>query len=462
MANFGALSSLGLGSNGALNYDIIDKLRKVDEENQIKPIDNQIADIQKREEELAKITTMAATMKSSLFELSDSVLFAKRTVDVTGSDIEVSVEDGAAAQEIDVTVKNLAKAAIDQTKGFASKESVVTTVDTDMTISIGGKDATFTVTAGTTLEALKEQIAEEMNGKVDVTLLNTGGDEPYRLILKSSETGADQAMSFSFDDHDANTADDDFLALTAPEASVQDAADALLTFSGVDILRSSNTIDDLLVGVTFTLKNESTSTNHISIKRDDEAITAKVQDFVDQYNGLMGELTAATKYDPETKKAGILQGESEVVSLKLSVARLALGTASNGKGLADYGIDITRDGVMSFDSSKLQEALQNDVDEVSQTFAGTEEKPGVFLQLKNYLSDAATDRDSILSNLDERFKAREKSLETRKERALQTIETRYAVMAKRFAAYDALIGKLNASFESLQSMIDAQANANKS
>ncbi|WP_353661720.1 flagellar filament capping protein FliD [Hydrogenimonas sp. SS33] len=461
MANFGALSSLGLGSSGALSYDIIDKLRKVDEENQIKPIDSQIADMKKREEELAKITTMAATLKSSLFELSDSVLFAKRTVDVTGSDVAVEVEDGAAAQEIDVTVKNLAKAAIDQTKGFASKESVVTTVDTDMTIDIDGGSTTFTVAAGTTLSQLKEQIAEEMKGKVDVTLLNTGGDEPWRLVLKSSETGADQAMSFSFDDHDANTAGDDFLALTAPEASVQSAADALFTFNGVDITRPSNTVGDLVVGVTFTLKNEGTSPNHISIKRDDEAITAKVQDFVDRYNTLMGELTAATKYDPETKKAGILQGESEVVSLKLSVARLALGTAPDGKGLADYGIDVTREGVMSFDSSKLQSALKNDVDEVSQTFAGTEEKPGVFLQLKNYLSDAATDRDSLLSNLDDRLKAREKSLEKRKERAQQTIETRYDVMAKRFAAYDALIGKLNASFQSLQSMIDAQANAKK-
>jgi len=51
MAEFGALSSLGLGSS-VLNYDIIDKLRKVDEDAHIKPLDKQIEDIKKREENI--------------------------------------------------------------------------------------------------------------------------------------------------------------------------------------------------------------------------------------------------------------------------------------------------------------------------------------------------------------------------------------------------------------------------
>ncbi|WP_457599154.1 flagellar filament capping protein FliD, partial [Hydrogenimonas sp.] len=441
MADFGALSSLGLGSSGALSYDIIDKLRQVDEDAQIKPLDSQIEDMQKREAELSKIVTMTASMKSSLFDLSDTVLFAKRTVDVDGSDVEVSVEDGTKAQEIDLTVKNLARADIKQSKGFASDAAVVTTVDTDMTINLDGQATTIAVPANTTLKELKDLINEKMGGRVDATLLNTGGTDPYRLILKTTETGADQAMSFSFDDGDPATTNDDFLDLTLAEASVQDARDALFTYNGIDIVRPSNTVDDLVLGMTITLKNESTTTNHVSVRQDNEGIADQVEAFVQQYNDLMSELNTVTKYDAENKSAGIFQGDSTIVSLKLNISQITMGTAPNGKGLADFGIDVTRDGVMSLDRSKLVAALESDSETVSQTFAGTENEPGVFASLKSYLSDAATDRDSLLANLDTSLKEREKNLEERRARALESIETKYDVMAKRFAAYDALIGK---------------------
>ncbi|BDY12854.1 flagellar filament capping protein FliD [Hydrogenimonas cancrithermarum] len=461
MADFGALSSLGLGSGGALSYDIIDKLRKVDEDAQIKPLDGQIETVKSKETELAKIITMTASLKSSLFDLSDPVLFAKRTVHVTGDNIEVEVEDGTKAQEIDITVKELARADIKQTKGFASDSAVVTTVDTDMTITIDGQATTFTVAANTTLKDLKELINEKMGGSVEATLLNTGGTDPYRLILKTAETGADQAMSFSFDDGDPNTADDDFLNLTAPEANVQDARDALFTFNGVDIVRSSNTVDDLVVGLTLELKSEGTSANHLSITQDNEGIADRVQFFVDQYNELIGTLDTDTKYDAENKTAGIFQGDSTITSLKLSITRIALGVAPNGKGLADFGIDVTRDGIMSLDKEKLVSSLEKETESVQETFAGSDERSGIFLNLKNYLDDAAVGRDSLLSNLDTQFKERQKSLEERRDRALASIEAKYEVMAKRFAAYDALIGKLNSSFQSLQSMIDAQLAAAK-
>ena len=461
MAEFGALSSLGLGSN-VLNYDIIDKLRKVDEDGQVKPIEKQLETIKKREEDLAKITTMAASLKSTLFDLSDSTLFAKRTVEVTGEDIEVSAEDGTEAQNFDIVVKELARSDIKQTKGFASDSTVVTTVDTDMTITIGSQPTTFTVPAGTTLKELKELIDEKMGDRVNTTLLNTGGENPFRLVLKTAETGADQTMTFSFDDGDAGTADDDFLALTAPEASVQEARDALFTFNGIDITRSSNTVDDLVVGMTLTLKNESDNVNRVAIAQDNEGIAEQIQGFVDQYNELMGNLQAATRYDAENKTAGLFQGDSTVVSLKLSISRIALGSAPNGKALADFGLDVTRDGVMSFDSAKLTAALKNDTEAVMETFAGSEEKPGVFLALKEYLNDAATSRNSMLKNLDTQLKDRQDRLEEKKDRALQSIEAKYQIMAKKFAAYDEMISKFNSAFQSLQSMIDAQnAAANK-
>jgi len=442
MADMGALSTLGLGS-GVLNYDIIDKLKAVDQDAIIAPLDKKIEDGQNKELVFQDIVNM-------LFELAGPVLYGARSIDVTGSDVSATVLDGAAVQEVDVQVKQLAKADIKQTKGFASTDTVVTDTDTDMTITIDGVDTTFTVTAGTTLTELKDQISNAMGGQVNVSLLNTGDStDPYRLILKTTETGANQAMSFSFSNSN------DFLDLTAASASLQDAQDAIINVDGVDITRSSNTINDAISGVTLTLNSVSTSTNHLSITQDNEGIADKVQAFVDQYNELTTKLSNITKYDPETKETGVFQGDSTIEDIKRKLTTIISEIAPNGEILANFGIDVDKDGVMSFDRYKFINTLETDTEKIKATFAGDPTAPGIFADLKSYLEDA-TKFGGTLSKYDEYLKDNIKNLEDQKTKALDRIDSKYEIMAKQFMAYDAMIAKMNASFNTLSMMIDVQ------
>ncbi|WP_300363905.1 flagellar filament capping protein FliD, partial [Hydrogenimonas sp.] len=330
MAEFGALSSLGVGS-GVLTYDVIDKLRKADEKTIIEPIDKRIEKMEKQEEELNTLVTKTAALKSSILDLSDSVFLAKRTVDISGDDIDITAEDGVPVQEIDITVNQLAKANIDQSKGFATKETIVTTSDTTMTISIDGSDFTLDVAAGTTLEELMQLINDETNGKVTASIFNTGGTDPYSLIIKSAETGAAQTIGYSF-------GGGDFLSMT----NVQAPQDAEFVFNGISITRSSNLVDDLVYGMTLTLKQaDPSASNHVSIKQDNEAIAESVQAFVDAYNDFMTEITTATKYNKETKTVGIFQGEGTINGLKYGVNNIVLGMTPDG-GLPDIGITVDR------------------------------------------------------------------------------------------------------------------------
>jgi len=450
MADIGALSTLGLGSNGALSYDIIDKLKAVDQDAIIKPLDKKIENSQNRELVFQDIVTMLNNMEASLFELAGPILYDARSVDVTGSDISATVLDGAAVQEVDIQVKQLAKTDIKQTKGFATTDTVVTNTDTDMTITINGVDTTFTVTAGTTLTELKDQINSAMGGQVNVTLLNTGAaTDPYRLILKTTETGANQAMSFSFSNNN------DFLDLTATSASLQDAQDAIINVDGVDITRSSNTISDAISGVTLTLNSVSTSTNHLSITQDNEGIADKVQAFVDQYNELTTKLSNVTKYDPETKETGVFQGDSTIEGIKRKLTTIVSEIAPNGKILANFGIEVDKDGVMSFNRSTFINALGTDTETIKATFAGDTTAPGIFADLKNYLADA-TKFGGTLSKYDQYLKDTIQSLEDQKTKALERINNKYTIMAKQFMAYDSIIAKMNASFNSLSMIINAQ------
>ncbi len=447
MAEFGALSSLGVGS-GVLTYDVIDKLREADEKSIIEPLDNRIDLLKQQEEELDTIVTKTASLKSSVLDLSDSVFLAKRTVDVLGDGIEASVLDGAAVQEMDITVNQLAKAQIDQSKGFADKTSIVSDTDTSMTISVGGNDYTIDIAAGTTLEEMMDLINDKTDGKVKASILNTGGADPYSLIVKSSDTGADQSISYSY-------AGTDLLNMT----NVQAAQDAEFVYNGVSISRSTNTVDDLVAGVTLTLKKaDPAATNHVSIKQDNEAIADAVESFVNAYNDFFGELTAATQYDAENGTSGIFQGESTINALKYGVSSIVSDITPAG-GLPDIGISIDRYGIMSLDRDALVSSLENDSQKVSDIFAGSEESPGIFTQLNDYLKDQTIGTDATLNRFDELLQSQLSNLEDNRASKIEFLDSKYQIMAQRFAAYDAMIQQLNASFSSLQSIIDAESSA---
>ncbi|WP_201352344.1 flagellar filament capping protein FliD [Hydrogenimonas urashimensis] len=451
----GTTSFIGLGSGGALSYDIIDKLREVDEKAIIEPLDKKIESGQNKEQVFQDILSKLHDLQNTLFDIAGPTLYGSRKIDITGSDIEATVTDGAPVQDVNIMVKQLATADIKQTKGFASEDSVVTDTDTDMTISIDGEDTTFTVSAGTTLKELKAQIAGEMDGKLTVTLLNTGaGDTPYELILKTRETGSANAMAFSFG------GGNDFLDLTSSNASLQDAQDAIVNIDGVDVTRSGNSITDAISGVTFTLNQVSTATNRISVTQDNDAVADKVQDFVDKYNEIMTNLKNVTKYDADSEEAGVFQGDSTVGALKRQISTIVMEIAPNGKALNEFGIDVDRYGKMSFDRSTFIDALQKDPDTIQETFAGTTDDAGVMAHLKNYLDDV-TKYGGLLSKYDEFLKNGISELEERKEKAIERLDNKYEIMAKQFMAYDAMIAKMNASFNNLATMIEAQAAAAK-
>jgi len=451
----GALSSLGAGSNGTLSYDIIDKLKSADIGIMVKPIDRKIAKIKDQEKALDNITTMTATLKTTVVDLADDTFYEKRKVSVNGKDVSVKANDGVAVQDIEMTVSQLAKIDINQSKGFESETSSVTDSDTSMTISIDGNDYEIDVDAGTTLEELRDKITEATEGKVIASILNTGGDKPYSLILKSAETGADQAISVSYGDTDGDGTpnedpDDDFLGLT----NVQSAQDAKFKFNGVDITRSKNEIKDLVIGVTFNLKGESGEKNSISIKQDVDGIADMVEEFVNSYNSWRSKIEEVTKYDPDGKTTGVFMGDSTMRRLHLDVRYAIFNSSVNGKNLSSYGMDVSKDGIMTFDKSEFIKKFKEDPNEAVKVF--TNEAGGVFSSLNEALKKATDSQNGYLKNYEDELKRDEDRYSDERDKTMEMLDTRYETMALQFAAYDEMISTMNISYQSLQMQIDAQ------
>jgi flagellar hook-associated protein 2 len=172
----------------------------------------------------------------------------------------------------------------------------------------------------------------------------------------------------------------------------------------------------------------------------------------------MSNLDDMTAFDSDTGMVGVFNGDSFVKGLKHDLSS-AVTNRFGDDALVNYGIDIDRYGVMSFDSSVLEDKLATDEESVKTFFTGGvddngNETTGFFVSLDDKMK-SYTGYNGLLDNFDEGLKKDASNLADAKAKAQATIDNRYDIMTQQFIAYDAMISQMNASFSSLQMTIDA-------
>ena len=131
------------------------------------------------------------------------------------------------------------------------------------------------------------------------------------------------------------------------------------------ISRSSNTIDNVIQGVTLHLHD--TGTVQVNLTRDIESVEEKLTALVDAYNTLASFIEESTAYDKETEEAGILMGDATVRSinndLRMPLIRLTSGFVVDTDSFltpGEIGLELDADGQLSLDSSTFNEAIAED------------------------------------------------------------------------------------------------------
>ncbi|MDL0095246.1 flagellar filament capping protein FliD [Campylobacter vicugnae] len=408
-------SQLGVGSGNILSWDTIDKLKEADTKAMVKPLETKIQDNLTKQKDLTAITTLLSTFKGSVSNLTGDNTYLKRDANATGSNsVSVSVSAGVAEQNMNLSVQQLASQDSFQSKTFGSRTESVFDTDVSFGISIGGKDYVINADSTTTLEQLAEKINEATEGKVQAKILNVGGDEPFRMIIQSAQTGEAnkidfysiqsttggsatntsndstlKALGFYFEKASNTNGDKDShgntimrLTLKQPDklseeekknagSQISTAQDAKFKYNGIDITRSSNTIDDLILGVNLTLNkvDKDGETTNVNITQSTEGIMEDIKAMVESYNSLMNNINEATKYDSETGLAGTFQGVREITSITTELNKIINGVSKDGKSLADFGITLTKDGLLTLDSSILNDMINTKFDEFKNFFS---------------------------------------------------------------------------------------------
>lgn len=165
------------------------------------------------------------------------------------------------------------------------------------------------------------------------------------------------------------------------------AVDSQLTIDGTQITRSSNTIDDLVDGITFEIIQETPGATELDVQIDADTELTKtgILNLIDAYNGLRLFQSRQTELDSEglPNETALLSGSSALRSIVSDVTNqfssiIAGLTDGDPNELGALGITFTdypgdaetpfTRNILTLDEDKLDNALANDFDAVRNVF----------------------------------------------------------------------------------------------
>jgi flagellar hook-associated protein 2 len=242
--------------------------------------------------------------------------------------------------------------------GLADRDALVGTGTFTLQRPDGTTIASVTTTATTTLSDLAAEL-NGLDGFHASVVKKADGD--HRLSVTAADTGAANAF----------VVDTDLTALGTFAAGVS-AQDAQLTVGGMVLTRSSNTITDLVDGVTVTIAGTGATT--VATSQDVDGAVTSVKKVIDEVNATLSRLKDHTGYDPDTKVSGSLQGDPTARRLVDQLRQAVMDVVGNIAGNAytsagSVGITMNKDGGFDLDETKLRAALTSDPAAVDRLFA---------------------------------------------------------------------------------------------
>lgn len=393
-----AISSPGIGSNLDVN-SIVSQLMSV-ERRPVTLLDRKEASYQAKLTAYGSLQGAVSSFQSAVKSLADVTKFqgmkasAADTTIVTASSTSIAT---AGSYAIDVTTlaqsqKLVAAGQANVTSAVGGGASTTLTFDFG-TISGGTLDALGKYGAGTSftsngagtktvtidssnnsLSGIKDAINNAKIG-VSASIVNDGGATPYRLVLSSDALGKSNSLKVSVSGDATLTGllahDPANIAGQSLSESVT-AQNADFKVNGVAVSKTSNSVSDVVQGVTFNLLKAGATT--LSVSRDTATVTSSVNAFAAAYNTLNKTLADLTAYDAKTKQAGPLLGDSTVRSIQTQIRRV-LGTPLTGGGsyttLSQVGVTFQKNGALAVDSAKLQSAMNSNFNDIAGLFAST-------------------------------------------------------------------------------------------
>lgn len=468
------ITSLGIGS-GLDIEGLIGKLVAV-ERSPIAVLQKEQSSLQTRLSTYGKLQSAMSSLRDAAAALSRAATW-QATTGVSADPVAVGVSTGAATLpgSYAVQVQQLASAQANATGVYASADALVG--EGTLHIELGSWSAdgsSFTPKAGASvvdidvgppaqsLAQLRDKINASNCGVVASVLTDAAG---ARLVLRSAATGAANGFRVGVTDTDGNNSDGLGLSALAYDSSAGvltmaralAAANAAATLNGLAVSSASNTLSDVVDGLTLTLGKVTAAPVQVDARADTASMRKAIDGFVGAYNELNKLIAEQTKYDAASKTAGTLQGDSAAIAIRAEMRKLvgaSSGASTSFGRLADVGFDVGTDGSIKLDETKLANGLAN-LPELRKLFANDD-----------LLDDANDGIATRMRGLADRFLGVDGSISTRQEGLRQRIdrnqdrqeqlEDRIAMVEKRLRAQYSALDRQMATLTSLSGYVSQQ------
>jgi flagellar hook-associated protein 2 len=408
----------------------------------------------KRKDALEQFRTAVTTLKTASDALKAGTPFDAYSTTATGSDasgrnvLAAAAAPGASAGTYTVEVTRLATS--QKTVASVGRTSSTTALGLDGTLVVGGQNVVIAPTD--TLAGIRDKLnLASGTTNAQATLLSAKADgTDERLVLTGTKTGLAGAFAIADDPGNATSL---VAALGLGAAPAPPAQDAALTVDGVSITRSTNSVSDAMTGVTLTLSALGTST--VKVERHQPTATAGIQSFVDGFNKLVG----LVKQQANTTGAPLAR-DALLRGTRTSLAEAVLGTSSTSPAdlatLASIGLSMAKDGTLSLDSTKFQDAY--------------DKRPA---DLKTLMTDRmtalSTVADAVAAPITGQVDQRESAMVQQND-ALQghiddiaaRLDKKRTSLLAQYAKFEATIGRLKSVGDAMSAQFTGLNNSNNS
>ncbi|BDX07799.1 flagellar filament capping protein FliD [Planctobacterium marinum] len=453
------IQSLGVGSGLALDdlvTQLIDAERAPKEER-----------LNEREETLDATISAIGSLKSKVDEFQDAVEELKNDYNLNAREptidhptepeegetgpFTVEASSSAIEGDYDIAIAQLAAGTEYRTADGSfstTSDTLYTGAGTSVSFNFESSSDNFSVSVTTNMTL--QQYVDAINGSADniqddgttklvnAILLDTGTADGPKIIFESLLTGNGNDLRIVNEDGDAElssvtshtndgvggyNADQELSTNTGDEAKVT-AVNAQAYVNNVLVESGSNQFENAIANVSFEAfkvseTDASTATgfaaSKVTIGNDTEGVKTKIQDFIDNYNSLVDEITRLTKYgESELEDDGALAGDFMIRSIQSGILNALTSTVTDNSfgSIFNIGLSFDDDGKLEISavdefgigsgSDRLDDALQDNFDDVADLF--TNSTNGVAQTLYDFLYEYTTfggllrDRESDLAD----------------------------------------------------------------
>jgi len=445
-----AISSPGVGS-GLDVTGIVSQLMAVERQPLLR-LDQKEARLQAEISAYGSLKSALAELQDSLGTLKEAATFQATKSSSSDTDLlTVSSDTDAVTSSYSVTVNRLAQQHKLGTAEFASSATFGGAEGDELIFTVGTNSFNLDLTTAMTLSEIQQALNEESNETAVTAGLITGDSGNQTLVLTSGEYGYDNRVQFSFGGTiDIATFNFSMLNRDADDQLLvsENDLDASLTVDGVSVTRSSNSINDVVEGLTFDL--QSTGQASVSIERDSSVAKGAVESFVEAYNSLKEQLS---KLRASGASGSVLRGVESQLRRVLNNGLSGLGDYSY---ISELGVTTNSDtGTLELNSDRLITVLDEKRDSVLSFFS--DEDAGFTVNMDNMLEgflQSGGTIDSIIKGATNRVDSIERSRDSM-ERRMEAIEQRYL---NQFGALDTLMASMTTTSDYLASQLDMLSN----